>query len=429
MRKKDRLRFAVRGPGIPDASPRSHGTPCRDVPSRIHISVTGVSAGYAAEQGLALAAARCDVPARRAPLARECGMYLLDPPGCLVLQSAHQQTPTRPQDLAIQPSLVPDILAGRLGGTSRGRRHGLDAQVLDADHVEPAGYVRARFLSPVPASVSLASLESGDGPPAPCPVVRASPGPGQLPLKTYQPLAAPRAQSRHVQHFTCGQGGADCDAAVNADHRTISRRRNHFGDGGERDMPPACAVPGNPVRLHACRYVAGPAESYPPDLRYPHLPGTPVQPAHVMWPDSDDTEALIPLGLPPRRHPMSPGVEALPRLREVSQSLLLHHLGTSAEPAMLGAGRRELLALLQVTRRTVPARPPVRLLLHRQVPHVPSMSTVLPELGFPPRRRHETVTGHAVTLTARYDNYSPEGRERRFLAGRVPEPPRRNSDD
>jgi hypothetical protein len=43
------LRFAVHRPGTPEASPRSHGVPRRDVPGRVHISVAGVSAGSACE--------------------------------------------------------------------------------------------------------------------------------------------------------------------------------------------------------------------------------------------------------------------------------------------------------------------------------------------------------------------------------------------
>ena len=57
------MRFAVHRPGIPEASPRSHGVPRRDVPGRVHVSVAGVAAGHAAEQGLALAASQGDVRA------------------------------------------------------------------------------------------------------------------------------------------------------------------------------------------------------------------------------------------------------------------------------------------------------------------------------------------------------------------------------
>ena len=63
------LRFAVHGPGLPVASPRSHGVPRRDVPGRVHVRVACVSAGGAPEDGLALARPRVHLPARRAALA------------------------------------------------------------------------------------------------------------------------------------------------------------------------------------------------------------------------------------------------------------------------------------------------------------------------------------------------------------------------
>jgi hypothetical protein len=47
------LRFAVHRPGIPEASPRSHGMPRRDVPRRVDVSVAGETAGRASEARLA----------------------------------------------------------------------------------------------------------------------------------------------------------------------------------------------------------------------------------------------------------------------------------------------------------------------------------------------------------------------------------------
>ena len=35
------MRFAVHRPGIPEASPRSHGVSGRDVPGRVHIRLAG----------------------------------------------------------------------------------------------------------------------------------------------------------------------------------------------------------------------------------------------------------------------------------------------------------------------------------------------------------------------------------------------------
>ena len=67
-RVEQQLRFAVHGPGNPVASPRSHGVPRRDVLSRVHIRVAGVSAGHAAEQASAQAA-----PAAMCPHASNAG--------------------------------------------------------------------------------------------------------------------------------------------------------------------------------------------------------------------------------------------------------------------------------------------------------------------------------------------------------------------
>ena len=157
------MRFAVRRPGSPEASPRSHGVPRRDVPGRVHVSVAGVAAGHAAKQGLALAAARCDVPARRAALARVRGTYFLDPAGCLVLQAADQQAPSGSQDAPVQPGLGPDIAARFGQGASRGPGHVLDLKILDANHVEAPGDVGAGLLGAVLAPVDLAGLQPGDG--------------------------------------------------------------------------------------------------------------------------------------------------------------------------------------------------------------------------------------------------------------------------
>src|SRR5882672_3017122 len=86
-RLERKLRFAVHGPPGGVASPRFHGVPRRDVACRVHVGVAGELAGRAAEEGLALAVLRCDVPARRAALARERGWYLLDSSGCLVVKA------------------------------------------------------------------------------------------------------------------------------------------------------------------------------------------------------------------------------------------------------------------------------------------------------------------------------------------------------
>src|SRR3984885_6742271 len=84
----EQLRFAVHGPAGAVASPRFHGVPRRDVAGRAHVGVAGVPAGRAPEPRLALARPPVHAPARRAPLARVRGWYLLHPAGGLVLQPA-----------------------------------------------------------------------------------------------------------------------------------------------------------------------------------------------------------------------------------------------------------------------------------------------------------------------------------------------------
>ena len=64
------MRFAVHRPGIPVASPRFDRTPCGNVPGCVYVGVAGITAGGAAEEGLALAALPIHTPACRAPLAR-----------------------------------------------------------------------------------------------------------------------------------------------------------------------------------------------------------------------------------------------------------------------------------------------------------------------------------------------------------------------
>jgi hypothetical protein len=156
------MRFAVHGPGCPVASPRSHGVPRRDVNGRVHISVTGETAGSAPEHGLALTRAPVHPPARRAPLARKRGSDLLHPARGLLLQSPHQQPPPGPQYLAVEPGLGADVAARVLPGAFRGPGHVRYLQVLDPDKVEPPCEIRACLLGPVFAPVGLAGLQPGD---------------------------------------------------------------------------------------------------------------------------------------------------------------------------------------------------------------------------------------------------------------------------
>src|SRR5437773_7526814 len=113
--------------------------PCGDVPGRVHVSMAGETAGDAGEEGLALAALRCDMPARRATLAGERGINLLHPAGGLVPQATRQQAPARPHDPPVEPGLGADVPAWLSRGSPSRPRHARDVQILDADQVELAG--------------------------------------------------------------------------------------------------------------------------------------------------------------------------------------------------------------------------------------------------------------------------------------------------
>jgi len=97
-----------------------------------------------------------------------------------------------------------------------------------------------------------------------------------------------------------------------------------------------------------------------------------------------DPESLIPAGFAPGRPPgQVVGVEERGHSPgEVTQRLLLHRLGASSQPRVLGAGGGELPTLLQVAWSAGPAWAPVLVLLDGQVPHVPGVRAVVSQYRF-----------------------------------------------
>jgi hypothetical protein len=91
------------------------------------------------------------------------------------------------------------------------------------------------------------------------------------------------------------------------------------------------------------------------------------------------------------------------RLRVVTQGLLLHHLRACGQPRILGASLGELPTLLQVTGSARPSRTPMRLLLDRKIPHVPSMCAVTPQDCLLGLGGEQAVPRHANTLTTATD--------------------------
>jgi len=382
------VRFTVHRPGNPVASPRVKGdgevggVPRRDVPGRVHVSVAGISAGGAPEDGLALTRLPVHMPACRAALARMVRLDLLYPSGRLILQAADQPTPPGPHDATVQSTLGTDVLDTVL---------------------EP---------------ICLAGAQPGSSQPNLRAAFRAATGAGELPFKPPQPLSLRHGQAGHAQQFTGRQGRRHCNAAVDAHDLPVTWCPNRLGDGREGDVPASCPVLCHPVGLHSRRYRPGPAEPYPTDLRHPNLADFPAEPTHLPLLSSPphNPEPLVPSRLTPRRAPIR-----ILRIQECGHSageipkgLLLHRLGSGSQPCMLRPGLGELPALLDIAWRPRAARAPVRVLLDGQIPHVPGVRAVIAHYRFLGGRGDQPVSGHTNTVAMTTDIFG--GVKQRFLS-------------
>ena len=391
------MRFAVRRPGIPEASPRSHRVSHGDVPCRVDVSVEREVAGHAGEESLALATLRCNVPTRRASLARKRGFNLLYPAGRLGCQAPYQQTPTGPQDSPVQPGLLTDVPARGYGSTPSRAGHAVDAEIFDSDHIEPTRNIRSELFGPVFARVRLPSLEAGNGLLHLGAAARAALRSRQFALKQVEPALPSRPEPGNAHQFACGQRCTDRDAAINAHCRARTGPGNWLGDQGERDMPPACPVSSHPVGLRH-GHGAGPAEPYPTCFRDPHLACPTAWPPHMLRLHRYDTETLIALGFPPCRPAVCSSEEIRHGLGKVAQCLLLNHLGAFAQPGERSAGGGELAALLYIARGTAASGPPPGLLLYRKVPNKPRLCAMISQHPLLKGRWDEAIPGHANTI-------------------------------
>jgi hypothetical protein len=405
--------FAVHTPAQRPASPRSRGMPCRDVQGRIQISVTGVAAGVAPEDGLALARLPIHMPARAAALRSEHWIDLLDPPRSFVLQAPYQQSPPGSEDFPVQSGLLPYIPAGLRHTPSGGPGHVLDAQIFDPDDGEPTRQVCGELLCPVLPYINLASPQPGDRELD----TPASQGPwlsaGKPTLQQLQSVPSCWAQPWHTQHLACGQSSGDGHAAVNSDDLAGSRFEDRLWDCGKGDVPAVGPVAGNPIRLRV-RDRTRPTEPDPARLWDPNCTSVAAKATYVSSLHCNDPEALIPNGLAPGGLGVGSSEEVRHRLGEIPQRLLLNHLTAGAEPIKLTAGRGQLSALLQVAGRPTASGPPVRLLLACQVPYISCVRAVFSQLCLLVRRWHQAVAGHANTLS-RCSDIPEEVKRRRTL--------------
>jgi hypothetical protein len=393
------LRFAVHWPGCPVASPRSHGVPRRDIPGRVHVSIERETAGYAGEEGLALAALRCDMPARRAVLAGERGFDLLHSAGRLVFQPTHQQPPARGKYAPVQPGFLPHIPAWFGDGAPARACHVPDAQVLYAYYIEPACDLGGSLLDPVFPRVGLSGPQEGDGHLHPASAIRTTPSPRQPALKTAKPTLPQRTQSGNRKNLARRQRRARSHATVNADGFAGTRRGDGGWDPGEGNMPTACAVTRDPVGLRTRMHRTRPAEPYPAHLGNPGLADLAAEPTHMLTLDRYNTEPLVSPGFSPCWSAVCARAEIRHCLGKVPQRLLLNHLATGPQPLIMGTSLGELATLLQITGRPATPWVPPGLLFDREVPDDARMRAMVPQHCFLSRGRYQTVTGHSNIIS------------------------------
>ncbi len=397
------MRFAVHGPGIPVASPRSHRMPCGDVPGRIHVSIADKAAGSASEDGLALARLPVNVPTCAAALARERGVNLLNATGGLVVQSAGKPTPSGHEDFPVQPGLLAHAMSRLTSGTSSATGHILNRKPFQPNHIEPACQTSADLLAPVLPSVNLANPEPGNGESDLGPTITPRFCAGQPALQQSQSPLAALTRLRTSQQFSSRQRSADCHASINADDLSSARPGDRGRDNCERNVPSARPVQSDTKRLHAIRYGTRPAESNPATFRNEYSPGLSVQATHMLGPDCHNTETLVTLSLAPCRSTMGPPEKVSHCLVEIAERLLLNHLAAGCQPCVFVPDGRELPALLQISWRARSAGTPPRLLLAGEIPHEPCVPAMLAQHCFLGSRRKQAIAGHTKTLKSATD--------------------------
>jgi hypothetical protein len=397
------LRFTVRRPPTGEVSPCSHRPPGGDVTCSVHVGVAPPgSAGFALEHRLALAVSGCDVPTRGATLRRVRSRDLLDPAKSLVPQACDQQAPTASADRTVEPTFLRHPLAGLLDGAARGAGHRPHVESLDPDHVKPLRKVGGGVLDPVLPPIPLTGFQLRDRPFRLIAALGTALCAGESLLQHLQPLRLRHTKTWCVQQFAGRQCGRHGDTAVDADHAAVAWADDRVGNVGERDMPVASPITSNPVGLDPVRNRPRRTETHPPDLWHPHPTQAPVQPLDLMRLHPDLTKPFMHTGFTPRWLAMRAIEKELHRLREIPQRLLLHSLTSDPKPPIFGASLGQLPALLQVVWRLT-AAPPVLLLLHRQIPHIPSIPAVRQQCLLLFRRRQQSKPQHIRTVTATTD--------------------------
>ena len=402
-RRSRQLRFTIRRPPTGEVSPCGHRPSGGDIACSVDVGVApSSSTDFALEDRLALAVSGCDVPARGASLRRVGSRNLLDPAQSLVLQTYDQLAPAASADYAVEPTFLSDTGTRLLDGAARRARHTSHVQSLDPDHVEPPRQVGAGLLHPVLTPVPLAGFQPRDRAFRLLAAMGTAPGAGQPLLQHLQPFRLTRGETGCMQQLAARQRSRHDNTTVDADHTAVTRTGNRAGDMRERHMPPACPITSNPVRLDTLGHRPRKAKTHPPDLGHPDPTKAAIEPLDMIWLHPNLPETLVHNGLTPSRAAMRAGEEVPRGLREIPQRLLLHRVTSSPKPPVLGARLRQLRALLAIAGSRA-ARLPVRLLLDRQIPHIPRIPAMAQQCLVLLRGRQQPKPRHTRTITTTTD--------------------------
>lgn len=424
------MRFTVRRPPTGEVSPCCHRPSGGDVACSVDVGVAAAGiAGFAFEDRLALAVSGCDVPACGATLRRiHCG-HSFEATKRLVLQTVNQHSPGASTDFAVESTLVGYMSARSVEGSARGSRHGSYIESLDFDHLESPREVSGGLLDPIFSPIGFSSSQLCNRAFGSRATFRATLAARQMLLQFLQPSRLAQGEPRRVQKLAGGQCGRDDDATVNSDHTAVFRSRDRVGDVGERDMPAARTITGNPVRLDTAWHWTRDSKPNPTNLRYPDSTKFAAQFLNVAPPNCNLPKSFVHTGLTPGRTPVRTAEKILHRLCKIPQRLLLHRLTPGSKPLKLSTRFRQLCRLGDISG-NLSAPLPMPLLLDRQVPDVPRVPAVsqqnplLFRAGQQPEPRHNRTLAVATDISARALPLPSEGalspgRRPRFPTGRT----------
>jgi hypothetical protein len=371
------LRFTLHRPSQNSAvCTCCHAMSFRDISGCVHRGVRLVPAGNAGEGHLPPPTAGCDVLAGVTGLRRVRRVDLLDPAGCFLFHPGHEQAPPSLEDAPVEAGLLCDAPTRLRCGSARGSGHGLDAEVLNPDHIDPRGRAGARLLNPVSSPVNLSGLQPGDQGFRSLAALRPATGTCEPALEPQEPLSFLRPQTLRAAHLTGGQCQRNHDSTIHPDNPASAVRSDRFMDRSERDVPTAAPIAGDAIRLPPGKCSAT-FELHPPDFGDQDAATCPVVLADPQRLGSLDPQALIPTCSAPSRAPVCPCEEVAPPLVEPAQRLLLDRLRPASKPPLRFPGGSQLCGLLVEPRsRPLPA-PPYQTLFQAEIAHQPGRGALL----------------------------------------------------